>query len=129
MVRRIIMSRVFRVSALLSCAFALSTVSRAQSLSWDAYDTSGNLVTAAVGTGGDLLGGNTVSFTVPAGQTLIFATRNFVPVDNSANNTTNVVTYNFSAQGFGAGNGLNGRPFGDGLFNTSGTATTADDYR
>ena len=73
------MSRVFRLIAVLSCALALSTVSRAQSLSWDAYNTSGNLVGAAVGTGGDLIGGNTVSLTVPAGQTLIFVTQNFVP--------------------------------------------------
>ena len=42
--------------------------------------------------------------------------------------TTNVVTYNFSAQGLGAGNGVNGRPLGVGLFNTTGTAGTADDY-
>src|ERR1039457_7183931 len=127
MARRIIMSRVFGLIAGLSCALALSTVSGAHSLAWDAYDTSGNLGRAAVGTGGDLIGVNTVSLTVPAGQTLIFVTQNFVPIDNSANSTTNVVTYNFSAQGLGAGNGVNGRPFGVGVFNTAGTAGTADD--
>jgi hypothetical protein len=121
------MSRLFRLIAVLSCALALSTVSRAQSLSWSAYDISGNLVNANAGTGGDLIGGNTVSLTVPAGQTLIFVTQNFVPIDNSANSTTNVVTYNFSAQGLGAGNGLNGRPLGVGVFNTAGTGGVSDD--
>ena len=122
------MKRVLRSAVFLFCALALSAAARAQSLSWDAYDTSGNLVQAGAGTGGSVSTADTVSFTIGAGQTLIFVTQNFVPIDNSANSTTNVVHYNFSAQGLGAGNGLNGRPFGVGVFNTAGTAGTADDY-
>src|SRR5271165_4629042 len=122
------MSRVFRIIAFLACASALTTAARAQSLSWSAYDVNGNLVNANAGTGGDLIGGNTVTLDVPAGQTLMFVTQNFVPVNNSLPSTTNVVTYNFSASGLGVGNGVNGRPFGVGLYNTAGTAGTSDDY-
>jgi multisubunit Na+/H+ antiporter MnhB subunit len=118
--KRVIFAAVTILSALGLSAFA-------QSLSWSAYDTSGNLVQANAGTGGDLIGGNTVTLDVPAGDTWIFVTQNFVPVNNSLPSTTNVVTYNFSAAGLGAGNGLNGRPLGVGLYNTAGTAGTADD--
>ena len=122
------MKHLFRTGALLLCVIGLSTASYAQSLSWDAYDTSGNLVQAGAGTGGSVSTADTVSFTIGAGQTLIFVTQNFTPIDNSANSTTNVVSYNFSAQGLGAGNGVNGRPLGVGIFNTAGTAGVADDY-
>ena len=121
------MSRVFRIIAFLSCASALTTAAHAQSLSWAAYDTNGNLVNANAGTGGDLIGANTVTLDVPAGETLIFVTQNFVPIDNSQPSTTNIVTYNFSAYGLGVGNGVNGRPFGVGVFNTAGTAGVSDD--
>jgi len=121
------MNRVFRSAALFSIALGLSATSYAQSLSWSAYDTSGNLVNANAGTGGSVSTADTVSFTVPAGQSLIFVAQNFVPVDNSVNLTTNTVTYNFSAQGLGTGNGINLRPLAVGLFNTAGTAGVTDD--
>ncbi|HTS18901.1 MAG TPA: PEP-CTERM sorting domain-containing protein [Verrucomicrobiae bacterium] len=113
--------------AAVSILSALGLSASAQSLSWSAYDTSGNLVEANAGTGGDLLSGNTVTLDVPAGDTWVFVAQNFVPVNNSLPLTTNVVTYNFSCSFLDAGDGLNGRPFGMGLFNTGGTAGTADD--
>ncbi len=122
------MKRILQTAAGLMAVCLLAVTAQAQSLSWSAYDTSGNLVTAVAGTGGDLVGGNNVTFTVGAGQTLIFVTQNFTAIDNSVNNTINTVTYNFLAQGLGAGNGVNGRPFGVGLFNTAATAGTGDDY-
>jgi hypothetical protein len=122
------MSRVFRIIAFLSCVSALATAAHAQSLSWSSYDTSGNLVNANAGTGGDLLGGNTVSFTIGTGQSLVFVTQNFVPLDLSVAGTITQVFYNVSAQGLGTGNGVNTRPMGEGLYNTAGTGGVADDF-
>lgn len=122
------MKSVLRVSALLLCALGLSATSYAQSLSWAAYDTAGNLVSANAGTGGSVSTADTVSFTVGAGQSLVFVTQNFMPVDLSLNNVIATVTYNMSAQGLGAGMGVNTRPLGVGLYNTSGTAGVTDDY-
>ncbi|HTQ49109.1 MAG TPA: pectinesterase family protein [Candidatus Acidoferrales bacterium] len=93
-------------------------------LQWSSYDTSGNLVTANVATGGDVASGS-VTFTVPAGTRMIFVTTNFTPIVLSQANSSAVVTYQFSASG-----GITGvaqKTVEWGLYNSMGTASLADD--
>ena len=49
-------------------------------MQWSSYDTSGNLVTANVATGGDLASSTSVTFTIPANTQLFFITKNFTPL-------------------------------------------------
>lgn len=97
-------------------------------LNWSAYDTSGNLVNGSAGVGGDI-GNGTVSLTVGAGQQLIFVAQNFNPINLSAPNTVATVNFNLSISGGLTGANAFGNPrvLGVGLFNTAGTAGTADD--
>ena len=94
-------------------------------LQWSSYDTSGNLVTANVATGGDLTSASSVTFTIPANTQLFFVTKNFTPIVLSQANASAVVTFQFSAS---AGlTGVNQRTVEWGLYNSAGTAGLADD--
>jgi len=120
------MKHILRVAFLLCCAVGLCATSHAQSLSWSSYDINGNLVSAIAGTGGDIANGS-VTFTVPANATLIFITGNFSPLDLSLSGSIGQVDYLLTAQGLGAGNGLNGRPLGVGLYSDAGSSGITDD--
>lgn len=94
-------------------------------LQWSSYDTSGNLVTSNVATGGDLTSGGNVTFTIPANTQLSFATKSFTPFSIAGASTKKIVTFNVSVSG-----GLTGvaqRTMGWGLYNSAGTATFTDD--
>jgi hypothetical protein len=95
----------------------------APQLNWSAYDTSGNLLNANAGIGGEVA--SSVSLTVPANSTMVFVTRNFTPLDLSVNGTLSTVNFNLSAQGLAFG--LNNRALGIGLYNTAGTAGNVTD--
>jgi autotransporter-associated beta strand protein len=93
-------------------------------LQWSSYDTSGNLVTANVATGGDVASGS-VSFTVPANTRMFFVTKSFAPIVLSQQNASAVVTFQFTASG-----GITGvaqKTVEWGLYNSMGTASLADD--
>ena len=73
------MKRMFKYFSLLAAlAFGLATTVLGQ-MQWSSYDTSGNLVTANVATGGDLASATSVTFTIPANTQLSFVTKNFTP--------------------------------------------------
>ena len=57
-------------------------------MQWSSYDTSGNLVTANVATGGDLASATSVTFTIPASTQLFFVTKNFTPFSLAGANCT-----------------------------------------
>ena len=108
---------------LLTLAVALGLTQAAQAqLSWSSYDTSGTLINANAGTGGD--GATTVNLAVPANSTVIFLTSNFSPI-NVASGTSSTVNYDLSASG--GFTSASSRIFGVGLYNTGGTSTLADD--
>ncbi len=94
-------------------------------LQWSSYDTSGNLVTANVATGGDLASATSVTFTIPANTQLSFVTKNFTPFSLAGASSKKVVTFTLSAS---AGlTGATARNLGWGLYNSAGTAAFADD--
>src|ERR1041385_7895699 len=67
-------------------------------LQWSSYDTSGNLVTANVATGGSI-GSGSVTFTIPANTQLSFVTKNFLPIALATPTAKKTVTFNVSASG------------------------------
>jgi len=86
-------------------------------MQWSSYDTSGNLVTANVATGGDLASASSVTFTVPANTQLYFVTKNFVPFSVAGASARKPVTFMVSASA-----GLTGvaqRTMGWGLFSST----------
>ncbi len=107
---------------LLLCGVAIPSFAQLQ---WSSYDTSGNLVTANVATGGSANGGGSVTFTIPANTQLSFVTKNFLPFSLTGANARRSVTFNISASGGLAG--VSQRDMGWGLFNSAGTAGLADD--
>src|SRR5579863_7609220 len=94
-------------------------------MSWSSYDNSGNLITNNVATGGDVVSGTGVTFTVPPNSTNFFVTKSFTPIVLSQANASAVVTFKFSAS---AGlTGVNSRTVEWGLYNSAGTTSLADD--
>jgi autotransporter-associated beta strand protein len=94
-------------------------------MQWSSYDTSGNLVTANVATGGDLASGTSVTFTIPANTQLFFVTKNFTPFSLAGASARKPVTFKASASA-----GLTGvaqRTMGWGLYSSTGTASLTDD--
>ena len=94
-------------------------------MQWSSYDTSGNLVTANVASGGDVASASSVTFTVPANTRMFFVTRSFTPIVLAQANASAVVTFKFSASG-----GLTSvaqKTVEWGLYNSLGTASLADD--
>jgi len=94
-------------------------------LQWSSYDTSGNLLTANVATGGDAASGTSVTFTIPANTRLFFVTKNFTMINLAQANAAAVVTFKFSASAGLAG--VADRTVAWGLYNSGGTASLADD--
>lgn len=91
------LSYCFRVlSAIVLLMFGLASAAFGQ-LQWNSYDTSGNLVTANVATGGDLASGSTVTFTIPANTQLFFVTKNFTPFSIAGAGARMPVTFKVSA--------------------------------
>ncbi len=103
---------------------AVSTKAFGQ-MQWSSYDTSGNLVTANVATGGDLASASSVTFTIPANTQLFFVTKNFTPFSLAGANARKPVTFKVSASA-GLG-GVAQRTMGWGLYNSAGTTGLADD--
>jgi hypothetical protein len=94
-------------------------------LQWSSYDTSGNLVSANAGVGGDATYGGTVTFTIPAGTQLSFITKNFSPLNIAAANARVQISFQVSASaGWG---GVSARTMGWGLYNSAATASLSDD--
>ena len=93
-------------------------------LQWSSYDSSGNLVTANVASGGDVNSGS-VTFTIPANTQLSFVTKNFTPFSLAAASARRLVTFNVSVSAGLAG--VNQRIMGWGLYNSAGTSGFADD--
>ncbi len=94
-------------------------------MQWSSYDNGGNLITANVATGGDVVSGTSVTFTVPPNSTNFFVTKSFTPIVLSQANASAVVTFKFSAS---AGlTGVSSRTVEWGLYNSAGTASLADD--
>ena len=94
-------------------------------MQWSSYDNGGNLITANVATGGDVVSGTSVTFTVPPNSTNFFVTKSFTPIVLSQANASAVVTFEFSAS---AGlTGVSSRTVEWGLYNSAGTASLADD--
>ncbi len=94
-------------------------------MQWSSYDTSGNLVTANVATGGDVASASSVTFTVQANTRMFFITKSFTPIVLSQANASAVVTFKFSASG-----GITGvaqKTVEWGLYNSMGTPSLADD--
>jgi len=102
------------------------TTSAFGQLQWSSYDTSGNLVTANVVSGGDATYGGSVNFTVPAGTELIFTTENFVPLSLTNASAAQKINFSMTANGglYPAGTG---RILGMGLLNDPGTPSSALD--
>jgi len=116
------MFKLFSLSTALSFGLALTASGQLQ---WNSYDTSGNLVTANVASGGDITSGGTVTFTIPANTQLSFVTKNFIPINLATGNSRNIVTFKVSVSaGFG---GVAQRTMGWGLYNSAGTAGFTDD--
>ncbi len=85
-------------------------------LQWSSYDTSGNLVTADVATGGDAASGTSVTFTIPANTQLAFVTKSFTPLSLAPANAAQKINFTMTADGglYPAGTG---RILGVGLLN------------
>ena len=116
------MFKYFSVLAALSMGLASAAMGQMQ---WSSYDTSGNLVTANVATGGDLASASSVTFTIPANTQLSFVTKNFTPFSLAGASSKKIVTFTMSAS---AGlTGATARNIGWGLYNSAGTATFTDD--
>src|SRR3954470_4391524 len=79
--------------ALLLCGVTLPSFAQ---LHWSSYDTSGNLVTANVATGGSANGAGSVTFTIPANAQLSFVTKNFTPFSLTGPSARRSVTFNVS---------------------------------
>jgi autotransporter-associated beta strand protein len=112
------------VSTVLLSLLCSATMAFGQ-MQWSSYDTSGNLVTANVATGGDAASASSVTFTVPGNTRMFFITRSFTPIVLSQQNSAAVVTFKFSASG-----GITGvaqKTVEWGLYNSMGTASLADD--
>lgn len=107
---------------LIASTLALASIANAQ-LHWSSYDTSGSLVNANAGTGGE--GASTVNLAVGAGQTLIFIANNFQPLNMSVNGT--LTTVNFTLAASGGLTGVTTRDLGVGLFSSAGTAGNLND--
>jgi autotransporter-associated beta strand protein len=121
----VLKSRLFPVRQFLALILFALTVPAFAQLQWSSYDTSGNLVTANVATGGAANGGGSVTFTIPANTQLSFVTKNFIPFGLTGPNARRIVTFNVSASGgFG---GVLQRTMGWGLYNSAGTAGFTDD--
>jgi autotransporter-associated beta strand protein len=115
----------FGSKALLPWLICAMTLPAFGQLQWSSYDTSGNLVSANVATGGDAASGTSATFTVPANTRMVFITRNFTPIILSQATAAAAVTFKFSASG-----GLTGvaqKTVEWGLYNSMGTASLADD--
>ena len=109
----------------LTVALCLAALPAVAQLRWSSYDTSGNLVTANVATGGGADGGSSVTFTIPANTQLSFVTKDFTPFSLTAPNARRVVTFNVSVSaGFG---GVAQRTMGWGLYSSAGTGGFTDD--
>jgi autotransporter-associated beta strand protein len=115
-------SRILSVTILL--IFGLTSAAFGQ-LQWNSYNTSGNLVTANVATGGDVASGTSVTFTVPANTRMFFITKSFTPIVLAQQNASAVVTFKFSASG--GVTGVSQKVVEWGLYNSLGTASLADD--
>jgi autotransporter-associated beta strand protein len=94
---------------------------------WSSYDTSGNLVTANVATGGDRTSGSPVTFTIPANTQLSFVTKSFTPFSLAGASSTKVVSFQMSASGGLTGATSGQRIIGWGCYNSAGTAGFTDD--
>src|SRR6476469_2545082 len=103
--------------ALALCATAVPAFAQVQ---WSSYDTSGNLVTANVATGGNVNGGGSVTFTIPANTQLSFVTKSFTPFSLTGPSARRSVTFNVSVSGGLAG--VTQRTMGWGLYNSAATA-------
>ncbi|HKW30835.1 MAG TPA: pectinesterase family protein [Verrucomicrobiae bacterium] len=117
-------SKTGSISAVLVSLLCSATMAFGQ-MQWSSYDTSGNLITANVATGGDAASASTVTFTVPANTRMFFITKSFTPIVLSQQNASAVVTFKFSASG-----GITGvaqKTVEWGLYNSMGTASLADD--
>ncbi len=117
-------SKTSSVSTVLLSLLCSATMAFGQ-MQWSSYDTSGNLVTANVATGGDAASASSVTFTVPANTRMFFITRSFTPIVLSQQNSAAVVTFKFSASG-----GITGvaqKTVEWGLYNSMGSASLADD--
>jgi autotransporter-associated beta strand protein len=117
-------SKISSVLAVLLSLLGSSAIAFGQ-MQWSSYDTSGNLVTANVATGGDLASASSVTFTVPANTRMFFITKSFTPIVLSQQNAAAVVTFKLSASG-----GITGvaqKTVEWGLYNSMGTASLADD--
>src|SRR5258708_369256 len=118
------MKRIFNPTLLVLLSFGLAIAARAQ-LQWSSYDTSGNLVTANVATGGDATYGGSITFTISTGTQLMFVTRNFAPINLAAANARFLAFFQASASaGWG---GVSSRTMGWGLYNSAGAANFTDD--
>jgi len=115
-------SRIFFATVLSVLGMAGAASAQMQ---WSSYDTSGNLVTANVATGGDLASGTSVTFTIPAGTQLYFVTKNFLPFSVAGGATRKFVTFKSTAS---AGvTGVANYTSGWGVFNSAGTVGSSDD--
>jgi autotransporter-associated beta strand protein len=94
---------------------------------WSSYDTSGNLVTANVATGGDLASASSVTFTIPANTQLSFVTKSFTPFSLAGSSSKMAVTFQVSASGGLTGVTSGVRVMGWGCYNSAGTAGFTDD--
>lgn len=110
-------------STCLPAVLLLAAISSHAQLKWNAYSSSGTLVTANVASGGDSTYGGSVTFTIPATTQLEFVTKMFVPMSTPTAGNSAKVTFNISASG-----ALTGRCFGYGLFNDPGTLSLAMGY-
>jgi autotransporter-associated beta strand protein len=117
-------SKTSLVSTVLLSLLCSATMAFGQ-MQWSSYDTSGNLVTANVATGGDAASASSVTFTVPGNTRMFFITRSFTPIVLSQQNSAAVVTFKFSAS---AGiTGVAQKTVEWGLYNSMGSASLADD--
>ena len=105
---------------------SLASAARAQ-MTWSSYDTSGNLVTANVATGGDLATGGSVTFTIPANTQLSFVTKSFTPFSLEGASSKKSVSFQMSASGGLSAAASGVRVIGFGCYNSAGTASFADD--
>ncbi len=138
MLRRFRFRRISTAVTLLLISLLPALTARAQ-LRWSEYSdaaqtingtsyAAGDLIASNVATGGDTLTGGanaTVSFTVPAGASVDFATSNFAPFTLSSTNASAKVSFTMSATG---GLSTAGRVFVVGLLNSSGATLTHSGY-
>ena len=109
---------------LLVCGLALPAFGQ---LKWSSYDTSGNLVTANVATGGDIASGGSVTFTIPANTQWSFVTKNITPFSLATAASGRVISFKMSASGGLSAVSQGVFVMGWGCYNSAGTASFADD--